>query len=163
MIKSKLHNFFHKIVTRHNNKKLIKKYPFLKQAESLDYTWYDSIPDGWKTISLKYFDEIMDLLKKNNKTYFLHFSDVKEKYGSLRIYSYINMSARKTDLDLHDKIEQILYRLEHESWKTCIHCGKPAEYETKGWITPICKECMEEESTQYPNIEYKKWEDWSNG
>ena len=42
-----------------------------------------------------------------------------------------------------DKYEQL-------SYETCIICGKPAEYMTKGWIVPICRNCAEEK--------YKGWE-----
>lgn len=164
MFSFKIKQFFNKLETRYKNKKLIKKYPFLKAAETNDYTWMDSIPIGWHNVAFKYFDKIMMLLKAKNKVHILQLSDVKEKYGSLRINSYIHFyCTRKDDIDLHNKIEDILHELEHETWKTCIHCGKPAKYETVGWITPICEKCMEEESLEYPNIEYKKWEDWSNG
>ena len=42
-----------------------------------------------------------------------------------------------------DKYEQL-------SYKTCVICGKPAEYLTKGWIVPVCRNCAEEK--------YKGWE-----
>ena len=34
--------------------------------------------------------------------------------------------------------------VEDRSFETCIVCGKPAEYLTKGWVLPICKSCAKE-------------------
>ena len=34
--------------------------------------------------------------------------------------------------------------VEDSSFTTCIVCGKPAEYLTKGWVLPICRSCAKE-------------------
>lgn len=55
---------------------------------------------------------------------------IKEKYGSLRWYSMGDT----------EEIHNIINKYETISYNTCIVCGKPAKYITKGWICPYCEE-----------------------
>lgn len=61
---------------------------------------------------------------------------IKEKYGSLRWYAYG---------DTEDTIK-IIDKYEDLSAKTCIVCGKDAEYMSTGWICPFCDEHKPENS-----------------
>lgn len=57
------------------------------------------------------------------------------------------------------KIPDIISKYEQLSYKTCIRCGKPAEWERKGWISPYCTNCANFIlDTEYKN--YKEmWKD----
>lgn len=166
-IKEYIKNFIHNWKTRQHNRRLVKRYPFLKMdlMPKNELTWLDYIPDGWKKISLVYFETIRTILIQNNALNLLKFSDVKEKYGSLRIYTYYEYSERDgIELNkIYDKIDKLISNLEHDTWRLCIYCGKPAAYSTKGWILPVCKFCKENDEQVFPNIEFEDWKDWDNG
>lgn len=54
------------------------------------------------------------------------------------------------------KIEDIVDKYCELSKTTCIRCGKPAKYTTKGWIAPFCKDCkkeLESDKTFYDEFE----------
>lgn len=73
---------------------------------------------------------------------------VKEKYGTLRIYYTI----------INETLEEIAERYEELSKYTCIRCGRPASWRSKGWIAPYCNECATVEfdirEKNRPNIEW---------
>lgn len=95
------------------------------------YTILDFIPKGWKNrFANEIVDKVSALLKKSHCN--LSIIDVKEKYGCLRI------SIICEDENIQDYFET----LEERSSFICINCGKDAEYVTRGWILPYCKECL---------------------
>lgn len=55
---------------------------------------------------------------------------IKEKYGSLRWY---------TNGDTEDTLK-IISKYENISKRTCVICGKEAEWTSVGWISPYCEE-----------------------
>ena len=60
-----------------------------------------------------------------------HIDDVKEKFGSLRMYS-------NAPEEWNDHLDAWEYISAH----TCIVCGKfPVFTNTTGWICPVCEEC----------------------
>jgi len=60
-------------------------------------------------------------------------AQVKEKWGSLRIYlTYYN-----------PQINSILSFAESMSFKTCEKCGKPGTPSRSGWIVVLCDDCRE--------------------
>ena len=129
------------------NKDLVKKYPWLIPGrsdedpipEDYDYTWMDSMPQGWRIAFgddlLKELDSILRKYECQDSYYILQ---VKEKYGGLRWYDNGIYGEGYDDYwKCMDKYEQL-------SYKTCIVCGKPAKYMTRGWIIPICRDCAKE-------------------
>ena len=138
------------------NKNLLEKYPWLtphnvwtgKIPKNFDYerTWADDIPDGWRlAFGDQMIEELDQLLKRYNieKEYYL--MQIKEKYGGLRWYD--NGFPKEG----YEEYKDWLYKYEELSFKTCINCGKPAIGYTKGWIFPLCKECMKDQ--EYDPIE----------
>lgn len=128
---------------RIQNKKLIKKYPWLKPYDLWtgkiwkDYryetTWADDLPRGWrKAFGDMMFEEIDKVLKQTNTT--IYIEQIKEKYGQLRFY----FSGTS---ELHDIVE----KYSTLSGNICIKCGKPdVPMLNTGWICPVCQECFED-------------------
>lgn len=89
---------------------------------------------GWnKAFGKKYLNELKKQLKKDHMLYKWRIIDIKEKYGSLRLYC--NYGSR----DLYE----IIGKYEDLSYHTCIECGKPAVYLSSGWILPLCEDCFD--------------------
>lgn len=82
------------------------------------------------------------------------FSQIKEKYGTLRVYwhfgntNYEELAAQLKDtkeLDAHirsyaDTIEAAIDFCEYLSAKTCEVTGKPGKLYSQGWCVTLCKE-----------------------
>lgn len=128
---------------RLNNKKLLKKYPFLQAVDwhwrpinGYDITLKDEFPTGW----WKAFGELMceDIKKvldnKNVRTF--NTQQVKEKFGELRWYFSAPVSV-------YDEINNIIDAYSHASTNICIKCGKPDVYMLDmGRRIPYCEECF---------------------
>lgn len=137
------------------NKALLRKYPWLTPYNiwtgeiSEDYgyerTWADSIPRGWRlAFGDQMIEELSQLLRKYSVEDY-QILQIKEKYGGLRWY---DNGFPKVGFGEYNSW---LYKYEELSFKTCINCGKPAIGYTKGWITPLCEECMKD--MEYDPIE----------
>lgn len=96
-------------------------------------TEWDAMPMGWnKAFGKQYLKDLKKQLKKDKMLYKFRIVYLKEKYGTLRLdYNYGSQ-------ELYD----IMSNYESLSWHTCIQCGKPATYTSKGWIAPYCEECV---------------------
>ena len=127
------------------NKELVEKYPFLWPRDwsgkklDLDIWWYDGsalddMPDGWR---IAFGDEMMEELAEELKKYDwldkYYPVQIKEKYGTLRWYD--------NGWPADSKILEIIQKYEHLSYSTCISCGKPARWISRGWIMPFCEDC----------------------
>ena len=153
--------------TKRRNKKLCKQYPFLIPwnrwsgyliTECTDgkkkgywpgnpdefptynysYTELDNMPIGWrKAFGLQMCQELKDELVKCDDLDRWRIVDLKEKYGSMRLYD----NGYKSD----SKIPDIIAKYEGLSARTCIICGKPATKITTGWISPFCDDCCPNE------------------
>ena len=117
------------------NKKLIEEYPFLKlegSCDTISYTWLDDMPIGWRiAFGEQMCKEIKEELLKNNELDSYEIVDIKEKFGGLRWYDNSGLPG----------MQFIIAKYEALSEKTCINCGKPANWISKGWISPYCDEC----------------------
>lgn len=110
----------------------------LDMNELREYIEY-SIPEGWWTAFGKQMcDDIEAYIKKLPPSARKDFEilQVKEKYGSLRIYTnwytkeLENIEIKYGDLSVH----------------TCCVCGAPATQFSTGWICPYCDEHAPENS-----------------
>ena len=149
-----------------------KKYPFWKMSDAwymhntsikderigkkdfftlYDYTWYDDIPSGWqkafgKNLSkelLEVGNKYLKINKDKQWSDILQFVQIKEKYGSLRLYA----NAIK-------EIEKILKKYELMSIGYCMYCGKHATYKTEGYISYVCEDCFKS-FDEYKNLDKK--------
>lgn len=89
--------------------------------------------DGWYDILEDICTKINAIDTKNEVT----FSQIKEKFGELRIY--FNFSGE--DEDVYRKVEDIIAAGEEISGITCERCGQPGTIRPGGWIRVLCDGC----------------------
>lgn len=95
-------------------------------------TELDGMPIGWrKAFGLQMMKELKSALKRTHSMKVFRIMDIKEKYGELRFYCN----------GYNDDIDDIIYKYSYISRYTCISCGKPAHFISKGWISPYCRDC----------------------
>lgn len=101
-----------------------------EQIEEIKYNMHD----GWfNRFGKEFINDLEDVLTANDVTDFQIY-DVKEKFGSLRMYS-----------NAPEEWDDHMYAWEYISEHTCIVCGKfPVFTGTTGWICPMCKDCAKE-------------------
>ena len=126
------------------NKKMIEEFPFLlprnrwtgEVRKDYDYTYNElwDLDSGWaKAFGYELICELRDALIEYDYLEKYRILQIKEKFGTLRWY----------DGGAPVKVFEIIRKYEQLSYKTCIHCGQPAEYETYGWINYVCKNCLD--------------------
>lgn len=101
------------------------------------YTELDAMPRGWrKCFGIQMCKEVKKaLLEDGRKTLKRYRIDqIKEKFGGLRWY----------DTGGNRQVQKVIAKYEYISYRTCIECGRPAEYVTNGWIEPYCERCIPE-------------------
>lgn len=132
------------------------QYPFWKSRNVWDdsfcgysCTWYDDIPNGWRRAFGKALSRDLKIaLKKDNLLKQFRFIQIKEKYGSLRLYSQ----------GYGEHSLEVIRRYEEKSKDYCIICGNPAKYVTYNWIEYYCEKCIVNQSSQCLPIEkYKQF------
>lgn len=141
------------------NKELIEKYPFLmprndwtgEVVEDYDYSYtlLDDLEPGWKIrFGMPFIEDLREVLVKNNCLDNYLVVQIKEKFGSLRWYSY---GEPEEWLD-H------MYAWEYISEHTCKKCGKfPVPMRDDGWLSPWCDECFRSIHPKATEEDFKKW------
>lgn len=137
--------------TPEENKELCKKYSFLswygdplyvgysEDKVEYNFTWEDELPEGWRiAFCPQIWDELKTILEKANYVNDFRFAQIKEKYGTLRLYHC------GVPEEIFEEICAWESKYDKLSENVCIHCGKPATYMTTGWITFICEDCLKE-------------------
>ena len=147
------------------NKRLCKRYPFLRPRNRFDdiimwehpkwnwhyckpYEWteLDAMPEGWrKAFGKQMCEEIREALIEDNYLYKYRIAQIKEKYGSLRWY----------DCGSSKKVQDIINKYENLSIRTCICCGRPATKISLGWISPWCDNCAKRMGGKFRDINEK--------
>lgn len=127
--------------SRRLRKTLIEEYPYLqprnvftnKIPEDFDYQHivgeYD-LPEGWMVLFLQCCEDIKAPLEKAGQLHEFRFTQIKEKFGQMRLYT------NGAPEEVHD----ILAKYEFLSEQVCCKCSKPAVAMTRGWICPYCEE-----------------------
>ena len=138
------------------NKALCERYPFLiprnvwtgkritdgagywsdsDKVPEYNYEWtlLDNMPEGWrKAFGEQMCEEMREALIDEGRLDDYVITDIKEKYGGLRWYSYGET----------ERTIKIIHKYEELSHRTCIRCGAPATVVTTGWINPYCDDCL---------------------
>ena len=141
------------------NMELVAKYPWCippngydewgnEVTSDYDFSWtmLDGIPDGWR---IAFCDRMCDEIQKeyeklpDDKKKDFYIVQAKEKFGGLRIYMTFYV----------DSIESIIQKYSELSEITCVQCGKPASYISRGWICPWCNEHTRDNLDDYVKIE----------
>jgi len=121
--------------------KLIKKYPLLfadinKSPQETCICWGVSTGNGWYDIIDEYCKAVYPVAEQTkDDEYKFKFMQVKEKYGTIRLYTTF------TDNDgIVDTAESKAY---NDSQITCEHCGtkEGVWQDNMGWIHTACQEC----------------------
>lgn len=137
---------------RIKNRKFIKRYPFAQpydwfgwrispKIHKYDFTAWDDIPQGWRrAFGNQLAEDLMAACKESHvPPSDLGFIQIKEKYGSLRMYPIRLIS---------DKIDRVIDDYGYISEYCCIYCGRPdvGSVSSRGWIFPACKTCYQKMS-----------------
>lgn len=123
------------------NYELCMKYPIIIPHDNENfqyaYTTIDLIPIGWRiAFGEKFAADLQEVINKlsEEKRDEIWITDVKEKYGMLRVYfSYYT-----------DELDRVLRKYEKLSTRTCIKCGRQATKISKGYTLPWCDDCAKE-------------------
>jgi len=103
--------------------------------EELEAKWgiepycYSGIGGGWVPI----VDRLFTALKELGFSDWKSISQIKEKYGGLRVYS---------DYWLTEAQEALIDAAEEESYKTCEKCGAAGTLRQQGWWKTLCDGCF---------------------
>lgn len=154
------------------NKELVERYPFLLPRNvwtdniipdyNYEFTEYDNIATGWRIAFGKFLlEDLREALVKTNYLDEFRFTQIKEKYGSLRLYCN----------GAPEEVYDVLQKYEFISEYICIKCGSPQAcvVDDYGWYLPLCKDCWDKankhrEEKGYKTISYeeavgkKSWE-----
>ena len=128
------------------NKELVECYPFLlprnvftdKVIQDYDYefTEYDNIATGWRMgFGELLLEDLRETLVKTDYLEKFRFMRIKEKYGSLRLYTN----------GVPEEVQNVLNKYEFISQYICIKCGSPHAciVDDYGWYLPLCKKCWD--------------------
>ena len=124
--------------------KICMEYPFLIPRdidgnidEEFDYRYLGlaDIPLGWRKLFIQMCSDIKPLLEKEGVLDDFYFLQVKEKYNELTCYS--NGAASL-------EVEQIIQKYKYLSRFICTECGRPAAYETTGYLASFCMDCWKD-------------------
>lgn len=129
-----------------HNKKLVEKYPFLKDSDDYRTTWLDDLEEGWRVeFGTQLCNELKEAIEKDGCEETFGFDQIKEKYGSLRLYAH--------GYNYRGNVDNVLCKYEELSKYICGHCGNPATKITKGWIYPVCDKCGSYITGEHSKIE----------
>jgi hypothetical protein len=119
------------------NEGIVEKYPkFFPLPENprtlKDAFFHFRCDDGWYDLINSCCNTINHYLKNHKQPPAFHFTQIKEKFGGLRMYYECGDPF----------IEGIIHFTESVSYKICEETGKPGKLYAKptGWIKTLCRE-----------------------
>ena len=96
---------------------------------------------GWYEMLRSMCKEIEDAYKEKNKTPDIEIHQIKEKYGTLRVYYASSINIR-----------YIINKYEKLSETTCEECGQPGiMHDDNGWFFVRCSDCFEGKNSREVN------------
>lgn len=150
------------------NKELIERYPFLMPRnvwtgevdEDYDYSYlFDlELPRGWYKLFFQLCEDIRQPLLDADYLDKFRLLQVKEKYNRLEVY---NSGAP-------EGVQEIIDKYTAMAMYVCTVCGKPATYETHGYVASYCDDCFKD-YVRYERGEWLKFSptytvrQWSDG
>lgn len=156
------------------SKKLVEKYPIIFQEYGGDprhtcMAFGIECGDGWFDLIEQLCEDITKLI--GNKNCKIIAQQVKEKFGGLRFYYYVQIEQtplskagylirkymfskrlgkeywaiigfrKKIFKTTYEKISDRVDKAEIDSYKICEICGEPGKSRGKGWVKTMCKIC----------------------
>jgi hypothetical protein len=109
-----------------NTEYLLKAYPTLYEE-----IYGFACGDGWFKLIEELSAELYNESQRSGCSCAI--CDVKEKYGTLRVY---------TDSS-NDKIDKLIDKAEADSAKICEICGAPGRIRGSVWFSTYCDDCAE--------------------
>jgi hypothetical protein len=110
----------------------LKKYTIIQPDPTLRnnlMVFGFEIGEGWMSLVIELLDKIQHLVDNNPEYSGLQVIQVKEKYGSLRVY--LNY--------YYKEIEDIISEYEEKSCYICEECGEKGEIRNiNNWYTALC-------------------------
>jgi ferredoxin-like protein FixX len=110
----------------------------------------DGMPGWKKAFGNQYLKDLRAQLKKDKMLYSFRITDIKEKYGTLRLYCACASEA----------VYRIIDKYEDLSYNTCIECGEPAKIITDGYVLPYCEHCYREKNIKYKPMMVRMGDTW---
>ena len=99
---------------------------------TMGYNFYYDIGKGWYRLMREVILEIDEYNFEHPGTDPLKITDVKEKFGELRISTNYYVP----------EVDEVIDAITNKSRTVCENCGKEAEtYEIHGWLHTLCKNC----------------------
>ena len=102
------------------------------------YKWIDSLGIDYdkQYIVLDHNENYENPFDENHKFKENHKEINKRNFeNAIEVYHVYDIIEKCRITDIIDKYEEL-------SAHTCINCGKPAVYMSKGWICPYCEDCI---------------------
>lgn len=97
---------------------------------------------GWNKILIPIL-ECISKHNKNNPDSLIYIDDIKEKFGSLRVY----ISG-----DISEELDEMVAAAENKSALTCETCGEPGNtHSIRGWLSTYCLTHLEERLKKIKN------------
>lgn len=135
-------------MTKQKNKELVEKYPYLlprniwtgKVSENYDYDYIrgeHELPEGWFKLFLQMCEDIRQPLIDKDYLDKFRFSQIKEKYNRMECYNF----------GAPEEVHNIIHKYSSMARYVCTNCGKPAYYETQGYIASFCEDCWKDIAT----------------
>lgn len=147
-----------------NKEEILAKALEVKSFRKLDPLWatqmaqyanisveaqYAPVGPGWWGIIFEAFDKANALLAEHNLT--LTVLQIKEKFGSLRIYSVIEKIPDFKTSDIPVEVYKIIADAMVKSENICDVCGKPGRLRNFAWLRTLCDEHAAEISRRFPD------------
>lgn len=124
---------------------LFNKYPSLFIQKNLPKSetcmcWGIETGPGWYDL----IDETCAKIIKIDKDKEVQFTQIKEKFGGLRIYFNIYPSNKNIEYNkLFRNVLDIINKSEIRSFSICENCGKPGKrVSINNWLLTLCKTCI---------------------
>lgn len=123
-LENKIINNFPKLFYYYKNTK--SRYPIIFGVDT---------GDGWFDLVYNLCKNIQEWCDKNDQAKQVKFTQIKEKWGELRVYCE----------GYPDEIDEMIAQAAKESITICQNCGSKNNIKiTTGWVTYLCKDCYTE-------------------
>ena len=129
---------------------LCNNYPMLFAQRHKDCSvtcmcWGFSCDSGWFHI-INTLSAELENLNKNITGGKIEASQVKEKFGGLRFY------IGSCPTEISDKVDKLIDKAQHLSYKTCEICGSSGKLRDWGWCKTLCDKCWYDFKKERPDV-----------